>query len=94
MLRDDGQGALLHVRVSPRSSKNAVAGFKNNRLLIAVRAAPQKGEANAAVVEVLSAILSLAKSNLEIVRGHKSREKTVRIVGMSAAQITQKLSAS
>lgn len=62
MLHEDEHSALISIRVSPESSKNAIAGFKNKRLLIAVRAAPQDGQANAAVIEVLSAIFGCARS--------------------------------
>lgn len=93
MLSEDGQSRLLCIRVSPKSSKNTIVGFKNEQLLIAVRAAPQDGQTNRAVIEVLSAILGHAKSNFEIIQGQKSRQKTVQITGMSVAQITEKLGA-
>jgi uncharacterized protein (TIGR00251 family) len=90
-LRDDGDGVLISLRVTPKSSKNVVLGVKNGCLLVAVRAAPADGEANAAVIQTLSAFFGCAKSSFTLVRGHKSREKTVRLSGMSAAQVGEKL---
>ncbi|PQV64758.1 hypothetical protein B1R32_10325 [Abditibacterium utsteinense] len=94
MLREDGQGTPISIRATPKSGKNAVVGAKNNRLLIAVRAAPQDGAANAAVIETLSAFLGYAKSNLVIVRGHKNREKTVHVAAMNLLQVAEKLGAN
>jgi uncharacterized protein (TIGR00251 family) len=90
-LRDDGDGTLIPLRVTPKSGKNAVVGVKNGQLLVSVRAAPADGEANAAVIQTLSVFFGCSKSNLTLVRGHKGREKTVRLSGMSAAQVGEKL---
>lgn len=90
-LREDSEGTLIPLRVTPKSGKNAILGVKNGQLLVAVRAAPADGEANAAVIQTLSAFFGCSKSTLTLIRGHKSREKTVRLSGMSAAQVGEKL---
>jgi len=46
---------------------------------ICVSAPPREGEANKAVVKVLSEVLDLPKSDLQITQGHKSRAKTVAV---------------
>ncbi|RYG64113.1 DUF167 domain-containing protein [bacterium] len=71
--------------------KKRLLGVKNGLILVAVRAAPADGEANAAVIQTLSAFFGCSKSNLTLVRGHKSREKTVRLAGINAAQVSEKL---
>jgi uncharacterized protein (TIGR00251 family) len=90
-LREDEQGTLVPLRVTPKAGKNAVTGAKSGLLLIAVRAAPADGEANTAVIETLSVALNCAKSKITLVRGHKGREKTALIRGMSAVQVGEKL---
>jgi len=70
---------LLRVRVQPRSSRNAIGDELDGVLQVRVTAPPAGGAANAMVIKLLAKHLGLAKSRLEVVRGHKSREKTVRI---------------
>jgi uncharacterized protein YggU (UPF0235/DUF167 family) len=52
-----------------------------------VTAAPEKGKANAAVVALLSETLGVPKSSIEIVRGDTSRNKTLRIRGLTASEL-------
>jgi len=78
-LSEDKHGVLLPVRVKPRAHKNGLDGQREGALVVAVTAAPVEGSANAAVLEALSGVLHCPKSVLEIVRGHKSRDKIVRV---------------
>jgi uncharacterized protein (TIGR00251 family) len=92
-LCEDAEGVLISLRVTPKSGKNAVTGSKNGLLLVAVRAAPADGEANNAVIATMAAALGCSKSSVTLVRGRKGREKTVRVTGLTMAQIQEKLSA-
>jgi uncharacterized protein len=69
----------LQVKVVPRASKDRVVGWIGDRLKVAVTAAPERGKANAAVVEVLAAHLELAPSRVRIVSGATQAQKTVEI---------------
>ena len=73
----DGEGRLA-VRVTPgaRSESLEVAGDK---LIAKVRAKPQDGAANAAVIRLLASALGVAPSRIELLRGAASREKLFRI---------------
>jgi uncharacterized protein YggU (UPF0235/DUF167 family) len=51
---------------------------------LCVAAAAREGEANKAVREVISDILKIPKSSIEIIKGHRSREKTIAIFGIDA----------
>lgn len=90
-LREHASGVLISLRVTPKSSKNAVTGFKNGLMLVAVRASPAEGEANAAVIATISQALGCSKSSVTLVRGHKAREKQVHVVGFTIAHIKEKL---
>lgn len=57
----------------------------DGRLKIAVTAPPIDGEANAAVIEVLSKTLGIARRQIEIVSGQASRRKTVRLDGVEVS---------
>ena len=82
-------GLIVSVRLTPKSSRDAVKGIEaapdGQRLAVAVRAIPDKGEANAALLKVLAEWLGLPKSRLTLAGGGKSRSKAVKIEGDGAA---------
>ncbi len=80
------------VRVHPKARRNH-AEWVEQGLKIWVTAPPDSGQANAAVVEILSKRLRCAKSSIEIVRGHTSRDKVVRFTGFTSEDIQAKLTA-
>ena len=77
------QAVSLKVRVQPKASRDAILGEHNGALKVAVTAAPEKGKANKAVAELLAKTLRVPKSNIELVAGTTSREKTFAIAGTS-----------
>lgn len=81
---------MLVVRVTPKSSRNAVV-VEGDAVKIYVTAPPADGEANAAVIAVLAKALGIAKSKLAIVRGESSREKTISVEGLSAEEALRRL---
>lgn len=82
---------MLPIVVKPRSKANAVAGARGNALLVNVTAAPVDGAANAAVIAVLATALRLPKSAIQIARGQKSREKVVRLSGLTLEDMRARL---
>jgi uncharacterized protein len=85
-------GLVLNVRLTPKSSRDGVHGLKDapdgQRLGVTVRAIPDKGEANAALIAVLAKWLGVPKDRLELAAGGKSRSKSVAIAG-DAAEIAR-----
>jgi uncharacterized protein (TIGR00251 family) len=81
----------LAVRIQPRASKNGVTQLEDGTVKIRLTAPPVDGAANEALVEFLSKTLSVSKSAVEIVSGHASREKRVKISGMGEADVTRLL---
>jgi uncharacterized protein (TIGR00251 family) len=75
-------GLELAIKVVPGASRTEIAGPLGNRLKVRIAAPPQGGKANRALVQVLSEWLGV--SDVEIVAGHSSAEKTVRVFGLSA----------
>ena len=71
---------VIRVRVTAKSKKNEIRklgdGFK-----VYLTAPPVNGKANKALLEVLADYFSLKKSQLDIVKGKKSKDKVVRIKG-------------
>jgi uncharacterized protein len=69
------------IRVVPRSRREAVGPERDGRLVVRTTAAPVDGAANERVVELLAAHFGVRRQRVEIVSGHRSRVKTVRITG-------------
>lgn len=71
----------LLLKVIPKSSRNRIVGWVGDRLKVAVTAAPERGKANQAVMELLAGALELPPSRLRIVSGETSPLKTLEIDG-------------
>lgn len=79
-VRLQGPGVwTAEVRVQPGARKNAVEGLLAGRLKLRIAAPAVEGKANKAVVEFLARVLKVRKSQVSILRGETSREKTVRV---------------
>jgi len=74
----DGEGRL-GVRVTP-GTRVQLLEIADGRLLAKVRAKPEEGKANAAVLELVAAGLGIAASRLSLLRGATSREKLLQLV--------------
>jgi uncharacterized protein len=93
-LNQQGENVSFVVRVAPRSSRSAVIGILQGALKVSLTAPPVDGAANAALVKLLSQTLDIPKSAIKIVRGERSKMKTVRIEGMDSKAIKDALSKS
>ena len=80
--------AELRVRVTPRAGRNEVAGEREGVVLVRVAAPPEGGKANAATCKLIARALGVAPSRVTVARGAGSREKTLRIQGLSQADVT------
>ena len=90
-LRAQTDGVLLSVKLQPRASKNEIGGPLGAELRIKVTAPPVDAAANQALVELLVEKLDCARGRVELVRGHKSRHKAVKLHGFTPAEVLQKL---
>ncbi len=71
----------LQLKVIPKSSADRVAGWICDRLKVHVTAAPERGKANDAVIDVLSKALGVPRKSIRITSGATSPLKTVEIDG-------------
>ena len=90
-IRDTPAGATFQVKVHPRARKNAITGVVGDALKLALTAPPVEGRANEAAIAYLAEFLNVARSSVTIAAGESSRQKLIRIAGLSAAQVEQKL---
>lgn len=86
------EGAVTFaVRVQPRAKQNSVLGELGEALKIGLTAPPLEGRANQACIDFLAELLGVSRSAIRIVSGASSRNKVVRVAGVSAAQLRQSL---
>ena len=81
---------VVDVKVVPRAGRTAFAGTRDGALLIRLAAAPVDGAANEALVSFLSQLFDVPKRQITIVAGDKSRQKRVRINGVTAEAVRQR----
>jgi uncharacterized protein len=90
-LRAQAGGVLLSVKVQPRASKNEIGEPLGDDLKIKVAAPPVDAAANEALIELLAEKLDCAQGRIELVRGHKSRRKILKLHGFAAEDALQKI---
>jgi uncharacterized protein len=90
-INDTPQGATFAVKVHPRAKKNAISGELGDALKLSLTSPPIDGRANDACVEFFAKLLNVARSSVTIVAGKTTRRKVVRVIGLSAAVIEQRL---
>jgi uncharacterized protein (TIGR00251 family) len=87
------EGVLIAVRVTTKAQRNEVAGIVRQAdgaeyLSVRVRAAPEHGKANQAVIEAIAKACGIAKSAVRIAAGETSRNKRLLVAGNSEALLT------
>ena len=93
-VRDDKASATFAIKVHPRARKNAITGTLGDALKLSLIAPPAEGRANEAAIEFLAEVLRLPRSSVTIAAGHRSRNKLVRVSGLSAAAVSERLAAA
>jgi uncharacterized protein (TIGR00251 family) len=93
-IQNSSTGATFAVKVHPRAKKNAITGEVGDALKVALTAPPVNGKANAACVEFFAKLLNVPRSSVTIAAGLSSRNKVIRVAGLSAEELRMRLSAS
>jgi hypothetical protein len=90
-LRVQADGVLLSVKLQPRASANAIGDALGGELRIKVTAPPVEAAANEALVKFLAQQLDCPRNRVELVRGHTSRHKTIKLYGLTADEVVKQL---
>ncbi|MBF0171733.1 MAG: DUF167 domain-containing protein [Nitrospinae bacterium] len=85
-LTEDGEGVTFAVRVA-RAGKSAVAGLHDGALKIRIAAPPVEGAANEELIAFVARLLKVPKRNVTLVSGDASKNKRVRIAGVTAEAV-------
>jgi uncharacterized protein (TIGR00251 family) len=80
------------VRVIPRAGRTAVAGRRGEALLVRLAAAPVDGAANDALLAFMAEALGRSRRDIEIVSGGKSRDKRLRVTGLTPDELDRRVS--
>jgi uncharacterized protein len=86
-LRVQSDGVLLSVKLQPRASANEIGEALGDELRIKVTAPPVDAAANEALLRLLADKLDCPRGHVELVRGHTSRHKVIKLHGLSAEAV-------
>lgn len=70
---------VVQARVVPKSSIQKIERLSETALKVWLHSAPDKGKANYELIEVVSKFYSIPRSRIKIIKGERSRTKTLAI---------------
>ncbi len=70
----------LIIKVIPKAKLNKIVQLDNNNYKIYTTSPPDKGKANQSIIKMLAKELNIPKSNLEIIKGNKNKNKIIKII--------------
>jgi uncharacterized protein len=91
VIRDTSDGVSFSVRVHPRAKKNAITGELGDALKVSFTTPPVEGRANEACIEFFAKLLKVPRSSVTIASGQTSRNKVIRVAGLTAQQVRDRL---
>ena len=91
MFTQNKEGVKISLFVQANAPKSEIIGPYNGSLKIKIHAPPIDGKANAEIQNFLSSFLNIAKNRVQILKGDKSKTKSVLILNMSIEEIEKKL---
>jgi len=84
-------GVSLAIKLQPRASANEIGEPLGAELRVKVGAPPVDAAANDALIRLLAQRFDCARSRVELLRGHTSRHKIIKLHGLSAAAVLASL---
>ena len=91
MIRQAEDGAILQVRVSAGANENAITGRHGDVLKVRVQTPPEKGKANRSLTLLLAEAVGARTSDVEVVLGATSRDKSLLFRGWSEAALRERI---
>jgi uncharacterized protein (TIGR00251 family) len=90
-IKNSPAGSTFAVKIHPRAQRNAITGEVGDALKLSLTAPPVDGKANAACIEFFAKLLNLPRSSVTIAAGQTNRNKVIRVEGLSAEEVRQRL---
>ena len=90
-IHENHAGVSFAVKVHPRAKKNAITGEIDDALKLSLTTPPIDGRANEACIEFFAKLLKVPRSSVTIASGLTSRNKVIRVAGISAEELRNRL---
>jgi uncharacterized protein (TIGR00251 family) len=90
-LQETSEGVTFAVKVHPRARKNAITGELGSALKLSLTSPPVEGRANASCIEFFANLLKVPRSSVTIASGQTSRQKVIRVSGLSAEEVRRRI---
>ena len=90
-IKETDTAVTLKVRAQPRAARTEIIGEHDGALKIKIAAPPLNGKANEECRRFLAKLLNVSATSVEIISGETSRDKIVRIKGISARRVLEAL---
>ncbi len=91
-IRESDRGATFNIKVHPRANKNAITGELGDALKVSLTTPPIDGRADSACIEFFAKLLKVPRSSVTIASGQTSRNKVIRVAGVSTQYVRDRLS--
>ena len=88
-----GDGVLLTIHVTPGAKRDAVGGEHAGALRVSTTKPADRGKANKHIVELVAKAVGIRRYQVELVSGHASRQKRLKIVGIDHAPLSRLVAA-
>lgn len=91
-INESSTGTTFAIKVQPRAKRNAIVGTLGDALKVSLTAPPVDGKANEACIDFFAKLLKVPRSSVTIAAGQTSRNKVIRVAGLSAKEVESRLS--
>jgi len=90
-IHESGGTITFTVKVHPRAKKNAITGEMGDALKLSLTTPPVEGRANEACIDFFAKLLKVPRSSVTIAAGQSSRNKVIRVAGVSRDYVSDLL---
>ena len=88
-----GPSTRLRLRVTPGAQRSEVVGRYGEAWKVRVAAAPERGRANDAVLDLIATSFAVPRTSVELLTGHTAQDKVVQLAGIEPAEADRRLTA-
>ena len=85
------KGVEINFQVLPQSSQSKIVGLHNDAVKIKLNKPPVDGQANAECCRVVAKYFKVSKTQVSVLRGTSSRQKTILVEGVSSLAVIERL---
>jgi uncharacterized protein (TIGR00251 family) len=90
-VQESAGGVCFAIKVHPLAKKNAITGEFGDALKLSLTSPPVDGRANQACIEFFAKLLKVPRSSVTIASGQTSRQKVIRVAGLSAEEVRRRI---